>query len=70
MKIRDLTSSDCKDVMSKDLFIGSKLITTGERCTFKYNPWRNEYIVSRGDEVVMVGQAHRSEEFLDFYNNL
>lgn len=68
MKNTELTLNDVKDVLSRELLIGSDNTKTGKHKKFTFSVWDNCYIVYADNKEIDSGQA--IEELLNEYNDL
>ena len=68
MKRIDLNSGHIKEVLDRELMIGSAVARGGKRKQFGFHVWLNEYRVTHDGKIVDSGQAEG--ELLEVYNQL
>lgn len=66
-----LTMADIKDVLDKEILIGSDMSLDGYRVTFAFKPLDNKFVVCHDNYgVVAAGWASDVHELLKTYNEL
>ncbi|MCK9371222.1 hypothetical protein M0R04_15020 [Candidatus Dojkabacteria bacterium] len=68
MKKIILTVQDCKDVLDREILIGTDVAYNMKPKKFTFNTWKNRYTVWYDGEAVECDEA--VEELLEEYNDL
>jgi len=66
-----LTLEHIKQVMDRDIIIGSDISRDGYRISFAFNPYANEFRINHDNQGVVASSGpDATHEMLDIYNEL